>query len=64
MASTEVSTLGYAVLGLLAREPASGYDLTRRMQAWIGFFWRAPHSRIYPELARLEAGGLVRHERV
>jgi DNA-binding PadR family transcriptional regulator len=56
-----MSTLGYALLGLLAREPASGYDLSRQLRAPIGFFWRARHSQIYPELARLEAEGLVTH---
>ncbi|MBC8160569.1 MAG: PadR family transcriptional regulator [Roseiflexaceae bacterium] len=57
-----MTTLGYALLGLLAREPASGYDLKRQLQAPIGFFWRARHSQIYPELARLEAIGLVTYQ--
>jgi DNA-binding PadR family transcriptional regulator len=56
-----MSTLGYALLGLLARAPASGYDLSRQLRAPIGFFWRARHSQIYPELARLEAAGLITH---
>lgn len=55
------TTLGYAILGLLAREPLSGYDLTSRMRAPVGFFWQARHSQVYPELARLEEGGLVTH---
>ena len=57
-----VSSLGYALLGLLARESLSGYDLARRMRDRIGYFWHARHSQIYPELARLERAGLVRHE--
>lgn len=56
-----MTTLGYALLGLLARESASGYDLTRQLRAPIGFFWRARHSQIYPELARLEVEGFVTH---
>src|SRR5215467_6385974 len=28
----------------------------------IGYFWHAQHSQIYPELARLEAAGMVTHE--
>lgn len=56
------STLGYAILGLLAREPLSGYDLTRKMRAPVGYFWEARHSQVYPELARLEEGGLVSHQ--
>lgn len=53
--------LGYAILGLLSREPLTGYDLTQRMKARVGFFWEARHSQIYPELARLEGEGLVTH---
>ncbi len=55
------STLGYALLGLLAREPLSGLDLSRVLQKQIAYFWHARHSQIYPELARLEAAGLVTH---
>ena len=56
-----MTTLGYAILGLLSREELSGYDLTSRMKARVGFFWEARHSQIYPELARLEEQGLVTH---
>ena len=56
-----MTTLGYAILGLLAREDLSGYDLTQRMKGRVGFFWSARHSQIYPELARLEDGGFVTH---
>ena len=55
------TTLGHAILSLLSREDLSGYDLTGRMRARVGFFWEAGHSQIYPELARLEEGGLVTH---
>jgi len=54
-----VSTLGYALLSLLTRGPATGYDLTRRMREPIGYFWVAQHSQIYPELARLAGAGHV-----
>ena len=56
-----MTTLGYAILGLLSREELSGYDLTRRMAGSVGYFWSARHSQIYPELARLEEEGLVTH---
>lgn len=55
------TTLGYALLGLLARTPRTGYALTRALRDPIGYFWTASHSQVYPELARLEAAGLVRH---
>ncbi|GAB3593822.1 PadR family transcriptional regulator [Angustibacter peucedani] len=56
-----MSTLGHALLGLLADGPRTGYQLARRMERPIGYFWTAQHSQIYPQLARLEADGLVRH---
>lgn len=56
-----VSTLGYALLGLLAREPLSGLDLARALQERISYFWHARHSQVYPELARLQADGLATH---
>ena len=49
------------MLGLLARESLSGYDLAGRMKERVGFFWEARHSQIYPELARLEGEGMVVH---
>jgi DNA-binding PadR family transcriptional regulator len=56
-----MTTLGYAILGLLSREALSGYDLKQRMAGRVGYFWSAKHSQIYPELARLEDGGYVKH---
>src|ERR671916_1234937 len=56
-----MTTLGYAILGLLSREDLSGYDLTQRMAGRVGYFWSAKHSQIYPELAKLEDGGYVTH---
>jgi DNA-binding PadR family transcriptional regulator len=54
-----VSTLGGAILGLLATAPRTGYELAQAMRAPIGYMWTAGHSQIYPELARLQAAGLV-----
>ncbi len=50
----------YAVLGLLTQGEASGYDLIKRAQQCIAyFFWSPSRSQIYAELGRLEAGGYV-----
>ncbi|MDQ3509248.1 MAG: PadR family transcriptional regulator [Actinomycetota bacterium] len=64
MGRAGVSTLGFAILGLLAGESLSGYDVKLRMAEPVGFFWQAGHSQIYPELAKLEAGGMVVHKAV
>jgi DNA-binding PadR family transcriptional regulator len=55
------STLGYALLGLLARQPRTGYELTQLLRAPIGYYWTASHSQVYPELAALEADKLIGH---
>lgn len=57
-------SLRFAILGLLARESLTGYDLTKKFDTTIGFFWSAKHSQIYPELANLTQEGLVTFELV
>ncbi|TWP35463.1 PadR family transcriptional regulator [Leekyejoonella antrihumi] len=52
-------SLSQAILVSLAERAASGYDLTRRFDKSIGFFWRATHQQIYRVLARMQAEGLV-----
>jgi len=58
-ATRPVSDLGHALLAAIAREPLTGYALSRLLHDPIGFFWETRHSQIYPELARLERAGLV-----
>jgi len=52
-------SLRYAVLGLLARRPSTGYELTQTFDRSLRTSWQARHSQIYPELAKLEAADLV-----
>ena len=52
-------SLRYALIGLLASEPMSGYDLTRRFSVSLNNVWPAQHSQIYPELARLVSDGMI-----
>ncbi len=56
-----MNTLSYALLGLLARQPLSGYDLAQYMKKRVAPMWSALPSQIYPELARLEKQGMVTH---
>lgn len=58
------SLLGYALLGMLARSPGTGYDLSQRMQRTLSFYWTWQHSQIYGKLRHLEADGLIRHRTV
>jgi DNA-binding PadR family transcriptional regulator len=52
-------SLRYALLGLLAGEPASGYDLTQRFEKQLGLIWPAKHPQIYGELNKLADAGLI-----
>ncbi|MFD1860232.1 PadR family transcriptional regulator [Aeromicrobium camelliae] len=51
--------LEHAILVSLTEQAATGYDLARRFDASIGYFWRASHQQIYKTLARMEADGWV-----
>jgi len=52
-------SLRHALLGLLAEEPASGWDLSRRFDEILGAVWPAGHPQIYGELRKLEQEGLI-----
>lgn len=53
-------TLKYAILGLINREPMTGYDITREFNSnHLANFWYAKHSQVYPELSRLMEEELV-----
>jgi DNA-binding PadR family transcriptional regulator len=47
-------SLRHAMLGLLAVEPATGYELTAKFDKSLSNAWHASHSQIYPELAKVE----------
>jgi len=49
----------YAVLGLLAYAPLSGYDIRRIYERSLGNFWSESYGHIYPILKRLEDEGLA-----
>jgi PadR family transcriptional regulator AphA len=54
----------YAVLGLLSSGAQSGYDLKKRADSSVGYFWTPTKSRIYAILPRLVEAGLVRRRDV
>ncbi|WP_353190827.1 PadR family transcriptional regulator [Pandoraea pnomenusa] len=51
--------LAHALMTSLLEKSSSGYDLARRFDKSIGFFWHATHQQIYRELARMEASGWI-----
>lgn len=59
---TNLSTLSLAVLGLISRQPVSGYDVRKVFATTpMGHFSSSPGA-IYPALARLEREGLIQGE--
>ena len=49
----------YAILGMLSHEELTGYDIKKRIDNSIRFFWDAGFGQIYPNLKILEKEGLV-----
>jgi len=49
----------HALLISLIEKPSSGYDLARRFDKSIGYFWHATHQQIYRELGRMADHGWI-----
>ena len=47
------------ILGLLSHEDLSGYDIKKRIDNGISFFWKGSFGNIYPSLRTMEKDGLV-----
>jgi DNA-binding PadR family transcriptional regulator len=57
--SSPLNATAASILGLLAREPMSGWELYSGFEHSIGNFWSLTRSQVYRELRTLAAGGLV-----
>ncbi|NER37374.1 MAG: PadR family transcriptional regulator [Oscillatoria sp. SIO1A7] len=55
-------TLTHTILAAIASEPQTGYDLSKRFDDSVGFFWKASQQQIYRELAKMEDRGLLSSE--
>lgn len=51
--------LDHAILVSLLEKPGSGYELARRFERSIGYFWTATHQQIYRVLKRMENDGWI-----
>jgi len=54
--------LAHAILASLVDSPCSGYDLAKRFDGSVGFFWSASHQQIYRELSKLEDNNWITAE--
>ena len=64
LAQTTLTSTEAALLGLLADGEQSGYDLKRRVERSVGYFWAPARSQIYAVLPRLVDAGLARRRQV
>ena len=55
----ELSSTAYVILGMVRKEPRSGYEIKALVDNSTRFFWAASYGQIYPELKRLAEAGLV-----
>lgn len=49
----------YALLGLLAERPYTGYELKQVVELRFSLFWKESYGQIYPELKRMADAALV-----
>lgn len=56
----ELGPTGHVVLGMLALEPRSGYDIKQLADISTRHFWAISYGQIYPELRRLLVAGLIK----
>jgi DNA-binding PadR family transcriptional regulator len=59
MSRDSLTTTSYAVLGLLAVQPWSSYELTQQMDRSLGRIWPRAQSKLYEEPKKLVAAGLA-----
>lgn len=57
MANTK--KMDQVILGLLSHEDLTGYDIKKRIDSSLGFFWSGSFGSIYPTLSLLEKEGKV-----
>jgi DNA-binding PadR family transcriptional regulator len=55
----QLTPTSYVVLGMLRLGKRNGYEIKQLVDRSVRFFWTASYGQIYPELKRLEEGGLV-----
>ncbi len=57
---SDLGTPAYVVLGMVGLGARSGYEIKRRVEISIRFFWTISQAQIYPSLELLERAGLLR----
>ena len=64
LVETDLVALEHALLVSLSEQSGSGYELARRFDRSIGFFWSASHQQIYRVLKRMDESGWISGETI
>lgn len=59
-----LTTTEAALLGLLRKQPMSGYDLRKDAERSVGYFWAPAKTQIYATLPKLVEAGFATQEKV
>lgn len=54
-----MNNIQYSLLGLLAREPLSGYEMKQQINNRIAHFYKINNNQLYPSLSKLEDAGFI-----
>jgi len=49
----------YGILGMLSKEPMTGYDINKRVKTRMDSFWNISYGQIYPTLRKIEKEGQI-----
>jgi PadR family transcriptional regulator, regulatory protein AphA len=52
----------HLILGMLAHRSMTGYDIKKKMNEYIRYFWKTGYGQLYPTLAGLKSSGLIKEE--
>ena len=63
MSSPQLTPVSYVVLGMVAEEATTSYDMKQKASRSVGYFWNFPHSQLYAEPRHLVELGLLDEER-
>ena len=55
--------IDYVILGILSHENLTGYDIKKRLDSRLRFFWNASYGSIYPTLSRLEEMNMITRDK-
>ena len=64
MTTNRINPTEFAILGLLAEQSRSGYDIKKEVETRLSHFWSESYGHIYPMLRRLQKRQLVAVRRV